>query len=368
MTRAGIDAPRQVLVIALGGAGDGLMATPLLSALRAHWPQAAVDVLVMQGAAARDMVAGHPAVRACILHNFMREPWRRSLALCRQLRRRHYDLSFTVMPQNRLEYNAITFLIGARRRLGFTFSIPCGAMGRWLLTDLVPEDPLAHLVENNLRLLREGLGVPAAEAPLQLPVTAAHRLHAQAFMRDLGLAGRRVIGLHAGSGTTKNLAQRRWPPERWAALARRLAAGGDDAFLMVGSADEQPLRDVIRGLAGLPAERLLDLPPMPILDAAAVIGELDALVCCDTLLTHVAAAMGTPCVVIMGPTPHTSVYPWQTPHRIVRVGMTCSPCYGYSRHGIRCTHPEPMACLTRIEPEQVADAVASLLAETGGRS
>jgi ADP-heptose:LPS heptosyltransferase len=367
VTHGHMEAPRQVLVIALGGAGDGLMATPLLSALRAHWPQAAVDVLVMQGAVARDMVAGHPAVRECILHPFMREPWWRSLAVCRKLRRRRYDLSLTVMPQNRLEYNAVTFLIGARRRLGFAFCLPCGAMGRWLLTDLVPEDPLSHLVENNLRLLSEGLGVPAPSAPLQLPVSASHRRAAQALLRDLGLAGRRVIGLHAGSGTTKNLAQRRWPTERWAALARGLAATGDDAFLMVGSTDEQPLRDAIRGHAGLPADRLLDLPPMPILDAAAVIGELDVLVCCDTLLTHVAAAMGTPCVVIMGPTPHASVYPWQAPHRIVRLGMTCSPCYGYSRHGIRCTHPEPMACLTRIEPAQVAAAVTSLLAETGNR-
>ncbi len=361
--------PRRILLIALGGAGDGLMATPLLRPLHACWPEAAIDVLVMQGEAARAMFAGHPLVRETILHPFMTVPWRDSLACCRSLRRRRYDLSLTVMPQNRLEYNLVTRLIGARRRLGFDYAIRCGAMGRWLLTDRVPEDPAAHLIENNLRLLREGLGIPAPDGALELPLGAEAQAVADAFWRTHDLGGRVVIGLHPGSGTTKNLALRRWPPAAWADLAARLvAADARRTLMLLGSPEEQALRATIRAQARLSPERLLEPPPMPILATSALIGRLDQLICTDTLLTHLAAAVHTPAVVIMGPTPHTSVYPWRTPHRIVRLGLPCSPCYGYSRHGIRCTHPEPFACLTHITAVQVQGAVDALLVETAARA
>lgn len=356
---------KQVLVISLGGAGDGLMATPLLSALRAQWPETAVDVLVMQGAAARDMFAGNPVVRECVLHDFMHAPAWRSLALGIKLRRRRYDISFTVMPQNRFEYNLITWLIGARRRVGFDFAIRCGALGGLFLTDRVAEDTQAHLIDNNLRLLSEGIGLaPASFTPaLALPLASEHRAFAGRVIREQGLAEKRVIGFHPGTGTTKNLVLRRWAPEKWARLAQLLTVDADCRILLFGSPDEAPLREEIRRHAGLRPEQLQDAPAQSILDAAALLARLDCLVCCDTLLTHLAAAVGTPEVVIMGPTPHTSVYPHGVPHRIVRLGFACSPCYGYSRHGIRCTHPQPLACLTGITPERVQDAVVSLLAE-----
>lgn len=356
--------PQQALVISLGGAGDGLMATPLLRALRSAWPAAAVDVLVMQGQPARDVFAGNPVVRECLHHDFMGATMLASLTYCRTLRRRRYDVSFTVMPQNRLEYNVITWLIGARRRVGFDFSLRCGALASLLLTDRVPEDTQAHLIENNLRLLREGLGIGIAAAPpLELHLTPAQLEFAKHVFAQQGLDGRRVIGLHPGTGTTKNLAMRRWAPESWAELARLLAADPNVRLLLFGGPDEAPLRETIRRLARLMPEQLMDAPARSILDAAAILKRVDCLVCCDTLLTHLGAAVGTPEVVIMGPTPHTSVYPFGVPHRIVRLGLPCSPCYGYSRQGIRCTNPQRFACLTGITPAKVHEAVTALLAE-----
>lgn len=356
--------PDRVLVISLGGAGDCLMAAPLVRELHAQWPQTPIDVLVMQGTAAHDVMASAPGVRECMLHDFARESAARSLACCLRLRKRRYDLSLTVMPQNRLEYNLITWLIGARRRMGFDYAVRCGAFGRLLLTDVVPEDPQAHLIDNNLRLVTEALGLPLILSPvLALPPGGLAPGNTDRVLRERGLPAAGLIGLHPGSGTTKNLALRRWAPENWARLAQLLAEGGDRTILLFGSRDEQPLRDDIRRLAGLPAGRLQDAPPGSILETGALLQRVSVLVCGDTLLTHLAAAAGTPEVVIMGPTPHTSVYPYGVPHRIVRLGLTCSPCYGYSRHGIRCTHPQPLACLTGITPDLVRQSVDSLLAE-----
>jgi lipopolysaccharide heptosyltransferase II len=355
-------APQSILIISLGGAGDVLMATPLLRHLAESLPGAAIDVLVMQGAAARDVLHGNPYVRECLYHDFMRASKMASLRFCSGLRRRRYDVSLTVMPQNRFEYNLVSFLIGARRRLGFDFAIRCGALPRLLLTQCIPEDPQAHLIENNLRLASEGLGLawPEEIPSMELFPTSEHEAGAEAFVETHGLRNRRLIGLHPGTGATKNLALRRWEPAKWAELVRRLSEDDRVTLVLLGSGDETALRQTIRDAASLPADRLLDAPAGSILDTAALMARLELLICCDTLLTHVAAAMGTPEVVIMGPTPHTSVYPWGVPHRIVRLGLSCSPCYGYSRHGIRCTHSQPMACLADIEAAQVLSASAGL--------
>jgi len=353
---------RRVLIISLGGAGDTLMATPLLTELREAYPEAAIDVLTMQGATARDILRGNPCVSRLLHHDFMTDSLRKSLGCCLSLRRTEYDVSFTVMPQNRFEYGLITFLIGARRRIGFDFAVKCGSMGNIFLTRQVKEDVEAHLIENNLRLLSEGLGrdLSRRDHRLRLYPDQSNARYADEFIAGHQLCGKRLVGLHPGSGTTKNLALRRWPAEKWAELASTLAREDDTRILLFGSEDERDLRETIFRKSGVTRDFIMNVEPRPILDAAALIGRMHCFICCDTLLTHVAAAMEVPTVVIMGPTPHTSVYPCRVRHWIVRTGIDCSPCYGYSRFGIRCTNPDMLACLKGIQPDMVVEAVETV--------
>jgi heptosyltransferase-2 len=355
--------PKNIVVISLGGAGDTLMATPLLRELRAAFPDAAVDVLTMQGAVARDVLRGNPNVSEILHHDFMHcSPWR-SLAFCMALRKRHYDVSFTVMPQNRLEYNFITWLIGARERIGFKFLIPCGALGGLLLTKQIPEQKI-HLVENNLRLLSEGLGFPVSgiTGGLDLSVPEEHFQTLEKGDEIFPMLGKKLIGMHPGSGTTKNLALRRWAPEKWAEFCRLVAEDSDARIVLFGSPDETALRREIIEKSG--CADVVEAPAGSILETAALLKQMSAFVCCDTLLTHVAAALKVPQVVIMGPTPHWSVAPYNAPHRIVRLGLDCSPCYGYSKRGIRCTNPNYLECLRDLDVARVAEALAALLKAT----
>lgn len=355
--------PETILVICLAGVGDVLMATPLLRELRLAYPSAAIDVLVMQTTVARDILAGNPNINEVYYFNFMTEPILRSLAFCKELRRRRYDCSLTTMPQNRLEYNLVTWLLGAKKRIGFKF-VEKGFTGRsFFLTRSVPERPEIHLVENNLRLLSEGLGVSPSEGKhrLELVTTEDQRRFAREFLAERSLS-RPLIGFHPGSGTTKNLALRRWAPEKWAGLAR-LILKHDPAvrIVMFGAKAEQPLRDEILRLSEADPGRLISADRGDILQSAALIGEMDCFVCCDTLLTHVAAAMQVPTVEILGPTDLRSIYPYGVEHRIVRTGLECSPCYGYSRKGIECTNPVFMKCLRDVTPEMVFEAVTVAL-------
>ena len=354
---------KKILVLALAGAGDALMATPFLKELRIALPQAQIDVLVLQGPVARAVLEGNPNINNLMLHNFVGETRRCSLQFCLRLRREHYDASFSLMPQNRFAYNFIAWLIGARKRFGFDYAVNCGAMSPWLLTHRIHEDESRHLVDNNLRLLAEAIGRPPQLDAHHLELFVAERDGAFAgqFLQTHNLVGKQLIGFHPGSGTTKNLALRRWPPERWADLARSLVSKDNTtAILLFGAAEEQPVREAIRSQAGLAPDRLVDAGQLELKQATALIGRMNVFVCCDTLLTHIAAAMRTPTVEILGPTPPASIHPYGIAHRIVRLDLWCSPCYRYSRHGIRCINPVYLKCLRELTPPMVAEAVNEL--------
>lgn len=353
----------RILFISLAGAGDTLLATPLIREVRTAFPSAAIDVLTMQGTAPVQVLDGNPDVTGRLHFDFMRAGRAKSVAYCLSMRARAYDVSFTVMPQNRLEYNLITRLIGATCRVGFEFVEECGARARLLLSRCVREDRSLHVVENNLRLFTEGLGLTARCPDPRPTVTIPEGADARAaeWAETCAGGGRRIIGFHPGSGTTKNLVLKRWPMERWASLARRLAVHEDFVIALFGSADERPLRDEIIAVSGLPGDRMVQAPDGPVGETAALIGRTACFVCGDTLLTHVAAAVGAPTVEIVGPTDPTATGPYKTPHCIVRLGLSCSPCYFFSKHGIRCTHSTPMACLSTLDEDRVEAAVMNLL-------
>ncbi|MCX7819829.1 MAG: glycosyltransferase family 9 protein [Kiritimatiellae bacterium] len=360
-------APRRILFLSLAGAGDTLLATPLIAEVRRHFPAARIEVLTMQGRAPREVLAHNPSLDEVLGFDFAAAGRVGSVIECLRLRTRRYDLSFTVMPQNRLEYNLITWLIGARERVGFEFEEDCGARPRLWLTRVVREDRRLHVVENNLRLLTEGLGLPihGADPIPRLFVQPEHEARADAVLRELGAAGRTWFGFHPGSGTTKNLILKRWPVRHWAVLARRLVELHPDVrVLLFGSPDERALREEVIRQSGLDASRIALAPDGRVLDTAALIRRMAMFVCGDTLLTHVAAAMQVPTVEIVGPTDPRATGPYRVRSRVVRLGLSCSPCYFFSKHGIRCTHPRPMACLEELEPALVLAAMESLWRET----
>lgn len=110
-----------------------------------------------------------------------------------------------------------------------------------------------------------------------------------------GHAGAVVLHPGAASGS------RRWPVDRWSAVAAWLVDHGHDV-VVTGGPDEVDLAR--RAVAGLPSVRAravagaLDLPGL-----ASTVASARLLVCGDTGVAHVATAVGTPSVLLFGPTP-----------------------------------------------------------------
>ena len=143
--------------------------------------------------------------------------------------------------------------------------------------------PDEHEVRRWCRLVAEGLGVPADPDALDLAVPGV----------PPPVAGAALV--HPGAA----FPSRRWPPERFAAVARALAAAGHDVAITGGPAEVELARSVAAA-AGLGEESVLAGRTTP-MELAAVVAAARLVVSGDTGVAHLATAYRRPSVVLFGP-------------------------------------------------------------------
>ncbi|HZB18230.1 MAG TPA: glycosyltransferase family 9 protein, partial [Blastococcus sp.] len=140
-----------------------------------------------------------------------------------------------------------------------------------------------HEVRRWCRLVSEGLGVVADPDALDLAVPAV----------PPPVAGASVV--HPGAA----FPGRRWPPDRFAAVARHLAEGGHDVRITGGPAEVELAAEVAL-LAGLDDDAVL-AGRTSSLELASVVAAARLVVCGDTGVAHLATAYRRPSVVLFGP-------------------------------------------------------------------
>ncbi len=140
-----------------------------------------------------------------------------------------------------------------------------------------------HEVRRWCRLVAEGLGAPADPDALDLAVP------------DVEPPVRGAALVHPGAAYPS----RRWPPGRFAAVARRLADRGEDVRITGGPQEAELAREVAAG-AGLPADAVL-AGHTSTLELAALVAAARVVVSGDTGVAHLATAYRRPSVVLFGP-------------------------------------------------------------------
>src|SRR5438876_7947945 len=96
----------KILVISLAGIGDTLFATPLIHELRANFPDARIDALVLW-AGSKDLLEGNPHLNSTYQKNLIQAGKVEALKFLWQLRQNHYDFSINTHPQSRIHYRAV---------------------------------------------------------------------------------------------------------------------------------------------------------------------------------------------------------------------------------------------------------------------
>ncbi len=327
--------PETLIVRLPNWLGDTVMAVPALRALRAGRPGVRI-VLAGPWAA---LLAGQEL--ADLLVDYPR-PWRRRAGSARAVRALRPDVAL-LLP-NSFEAAAAARYWGARRRIGFA-----GNGRDWLLTDPLPlPSPRRHQIDEYLALLEPLRVEPAGREPWLAPPAAedAARRRARALLAEAGAPGRPRVGLHLGAAFGPS---KLWPADRVVEFCRRAAREGWTPVLL-GAPDDVPRAETVTAAAPAASIAGRDGPDL----LPAVLAELDAVVCGDTGVGHLAAALGTPVVALFGPTDWRRTAP-RGPVEVARRPVACSPCF-YRRCPI--DHP----CMRGITSDDVHARVGALLA------
>ena len=353
----------KILVISMAGIGDTLIATPFIHELRANFPDATIHALVLWSGS-KDLLEGSPHLNAVHQKNLIREGTAKSLRYLFGLRKERYDVSINVHTLGRIHYRVVARIIGAKLRLSHEYENH-GWLDYWLVNRTIPQDYAVHSVENNNRLLAL-LGkkpiLPAHE--FELFLTQAEKHFAEEFIRANKLSGRIKLGLHVGSGGTKNLALKRWPVEQYIALLRRLTQVHPElAVLLFGGPEEQQAH--ARIFAEAPSPQLFAPRTQNLRQTAALLAHCDAFLSVDTVLMHLAAAMKVPNqIVIEAPTLNPTNVPWRNPYQLIRNPVVSGrnlDYYRYDGRPIRGTNEELIRCMASITVEDVYARIATVL-------
>jgi heptosyltransferase-1 len=335
----------RILLVKLSSFGDVLHALPTLEALRDAYPRAQITWLVE--AAYAPLLFGHPALDEVwlaprlrpqeILHGANPATLRR---LIRQLRSRPYDLVLDL--QGLLKSAVWVALARSPRKVGYDRTRELSYLP---LTERVPPfNPEAHAVRRYLNLAHY-LGALPARPRFRLGLAAA-----EVSGLIPGKAGRPLAVLHPGARWPSKL----WPSASWAWLAEWLAQQGFQVAITGSTADQK----LAAGIAAQSQAPVLNLTGSTSLaQLTGLLQKARLAVTTDTGAMHLAAALGTPVVVIFGPTAPWRTGPFGEGHQVVRLEMACSPCFRR-----RC--PEPR-CLTELKPEMVAAACEKILSKAG---
>jgi lipopolysaccharide heptosyltransferase II len=316
--------------------GDTVMAVPAIRSLRDRFPDAEVLlagpwVQLLAGQGLGDVLVVYPRA------------WTARLRAADTVR--SFGGDTVVLFPNSFEAAATAMYWGGRRRIGFA-----GDGRRWLLTDApsLPE-PRLHQVDEYLFLVGLLGAVTVAREPRLTPPEPHANLRQSA--RDLLIhsgapEGKPVVGVHLGAayGPAKV-----WVHERIVEFCRLGPSLGVVPVLLGAPSDEPAAAAVV---AEAPTVSLVgrDRPEL----LPSVLAEMAVLVCGDTGVAHLAAALGTPVVTLFGPTDPARSAPLGRV-AVVRHAVPCAPCF-YRACPIE--HP----CMRGISAAAVGERVAALLA------
>ncbi len=342
----------KILIVRLSALGDVLHCLPSLLALRNQYPTATIDWVVEEMSA--PILRSIPELDEVIV--LPRKTWQRRLkrfdtsvfpearSFVKTLRAREYNLAIDF--QGNFRSGWVTFLSGARTRLGFSARFSRELNVLFTNRRVRPRGTNLHKIEKNFQLL-SALDITGPPPQASLPPDPNAAAEAATFLKTLPAKKTRVV-LHPG--TSKFGDFKRWPEAHFVTLGQELARQADATLLVTWGPGEQELATRIAEGIGK-AARVCCETSLPVL--TEVIRSADLLVSGDTGPMNLAPLASTPAVTLFGPKDPAIYAPIADRSRVVVKDIPCRPC------GLRKC---PVVwCMKWIQPDEVLQPALALL-------
>ena len=311
------------------------MAQPLFVRLHARHPDLQLDALAPSWVAPvlQRMDEIHEVVDSPFGHGqlSLQKRWR----LARELAGRNYDAVY-VLP-NSLKSALLPFMAGIPKRIGFTGESRVGLIN---VRHTLDKAALPLMVERFAQLA-EAPGTPLPR-PVSHPKIRSTAADQARTLAELGLERPpRIAAFCPGAeyGPAK-----RWPARHFATLAQQLAAAGY-AIWLFGSPKDHAVAEEIAQLAPGLCRNLCGATSLG--QAIDLLALTDLVVCNDSGLMHVAAALDRPLVTLYGSSSPGFTPPLSNQADILSLELDCSPCF---KRECPLGH---LDCLNKLLPEQV---------------
>ncbi len=333
----------RILIRSVNWIGDAVMTTPAISAIRERFPQA--EITLLANPLVSQLFSPHEWVDRVM--TFDRRGSHKGIGgkfrLAGELRKHRFDAAI-ILP-NSFDSALVPWLAGIPVRLGKRSD------GRGLLLTgryCPDESAIGHEVDYYLDLVRH-FGITGRPMTPHLVTTPDEDMGAAALLAAQGV-GENTFVLGINPGATFGSAKR-WYPERFAEVARRLAAEWQARIVIFGGPDET---DIAAGIEHHLAGDCLNLAgKTTVRDLMALIKRCNFFITNDSGPMHIAAAFGVPLVAIFGPTDHTGTAPYTGRAVVVHKDVECAPCKLRE-----C--PIDHRCMTEITADDVVAAAMRL--------
>jgi len=341
----------RVVVRGVNWVGDAVMTVPALRELRRVLPHTHITLATRSWA--EGLFADADFVDDLLIYDRRPRDFRVIVRQAREWRSRRFDLA--LLFQNAFEAAFIAAAARVRVRMGYATDGRSALLTNAILLPRWRDERhevfyYLNIVAELEKLLYGASRILEHEPQLALNISEARKTQAREFLTSQGVRmNRSLVALCPGSTNSR---AKRWPAERYAALADRFIAETGANVLLIGSPDEHEVSREVE--ARMNHHPIMLTGRTDLAQAIAVLSLADVLITNDTGPAHISAALNRPTLVIFGPTDPRTTRPFSTVAEIVHHPPECAPC-------MLRDCPIDHRCMTAISPEEVFSRASAMI-------
>ncbi|MCL1972798.1 MAG: DUF374 domain-containing protein [Endomicrobia bacterium] len=318
----------KILIVQPSRLGDIIFALPALAALKRKYPHAKISWIVDERCV--EILQGNPLLDNIFVWDRSQKSYGYYKKLKKQLRSERFDLSIDL--HGLAKSAMLVRLAKARFKLASSSTNGMRELSWIFSKEIESRDPNAHCIERHMEVPKFLKCDEKIEYPISISEADFASVRKKLAEEKVDIS--KMIGIHPGGGWTS----RRWKTDRYAGLSERLKNElGADIVLVggkEGGASEKGLNEEITSQTGV---NICDLTgKLTLKELCAFFKLCRVFVGNEAGPMHIATALETPAVALLGPTNAKRTGPFGGKTKIIQHQFSCQPCRNRNCKNVMC--------------------------------